>query len=349
MRSKRIPLTRYLVLYLISSLSFYSVAAADDEPLWEELRQRVKSPVFNVGALLQVVGTYENDVTTTPRNGFVLANARLKVRGELDRGWGYYMQVSFIRSPAILDANITFAPWRPLAQFQLGSMKAPFSAEFLTSTGRTDFVRRAQIVTALAPGRQVGLKIGGQSEMGLGYALGAYNGNGLSISNDNNDLMTVGRIIFERSDDRKNQSIQAGVNAYHSNDDDAPIGVPITGDFIAEGFTGERLIGGVDIRLTMKSWFASSEFLAGRFDPRGGSRAEPWGYYVTAGYRPSLAVQILGRWDSFRPDGVLEDSDQVILGLNYWPSSPTEIQTNVVIPTIGDRNVRLIMNVQVIF
>jgi hypothetical protein len=179
--------------------------------------------------------------------------------------------------------------------------------------------------------------------------LGAFNGNGLRITNDDDNLMTAGRLGFRRVNTDRSRLVAFGVNGYHSKDTDAPIGVPITGDFIAEGYTGERLVGGADIRLEYDRWMMSSEVLAGRYDPRGSDRVEPWGYDVTLGYSFGPKVQALGRWDSFRSDGIIGDSEMVILGLNYWPTTPAEIQMNAELPTTGSRNPRLLVNVQVAF
>jgi hypothetical protein len=166
------PMRQWLFVFVAFCLLLPSPVMAADEPLWDELKRRIKSPVFNIGALIQVVGSYENDRPIPPRNGFVLANSRLRVNGELDGNWGYYVQFSLTKAPAFLDANIHLAPWGPWADFKAGAFKTPFSAEFLISASKTDFVNRAQVVTALSAGRQVGFQCSGSDRRRLWLRLG---------------------------------------------------------------------------------------------------------------------------------------------------------------------------------
>jgi hypothetical protein len=103
------------------------------------------------------------------------------------------------------------------------------------------------------------------------------------------------------------------------------------------------------VRLTVSDWFAAAEAIGSRFDPRGSSRVEPFGYHVTTGLMVRPSTQLLARWDSIRFDGVADDSDVLVLGANHWPSAPTEVQLNVGFPTTGPRNIEVLANVQVAF
>lgn len=334
-------LTYGMILITISA-----TMAAADEPLIDTLKNRFQSEPLKLGALVQVVGTYESGDSTIAHDGFMLANFRVSIGGKLDEGWGYFLQASFTRTPAFLDATVRYRRWTA-AGFDLGAFKAPFSAELLTSAASIDFVNRSQAAALLSPGRQVGIVARGEFDSGFGYALGALNGNGLSAGNDDNHLMGVGRATY--SDSFEDGSVRVGLNAFQSQDTDAPIGLPIRGDFFAEGFSGKRMGYGVDVRFTYRAWLASAEFIGARYDPRGGTRVEPDGYHMTAGYKPADDTQVLLRWDSFAGDGAVADSDLIILGLNYWPTSPTEFQINAVIPTTGARDLQLLANLQLGF
>lgn len=333
-------------LFTMLTLMLCVTAASADEALMDELRDRFQSKPLTLGALLQVVGIYANEDSALVNDGFGIANFRLSLKGELDGGWGYFLQGSFIKEPAFLDASVHYRRWRR-AGFDFGAFKAPFSAEFLTGAASIDFVNRSQVVTLLAPGRQVGAVAHGRFDSGFGYQLAALNGNGLTNTNDDDRLMGAGRIDYTGTFD--GGTVEAGVNAYHSYDTNAPIGVPITGDFIAEGFAGQRLAYGADARVVYRRWLAAAELIGSRFDPRGGSRVEPNGYHLTGGFKTTSKTQVLLRWDSFSGDGAVEDSDLVVLGFNFWPTSPTEFQLNVVIPTESDRSLQLLANVQVGF
>ena len=86
----------------------------------------------------------------------ILYGARLS--GELDNGFGYLFQTNFTDWPAILNAQIKYR-FSGTVAMSAGQFKAPFSYEFLTYGGSIDFVNRATMVTALAPGRQVGADV----------------------------------------------------------------------------------------------------------------------------------------------------------------------------------------------
>ena len=337
---KKIVLSSMLALLMCVN------AASADETLMDELKQRFQSKPLTLGALIQVVGIFEDDDTAIVNNGFGIANFRLSLRGQLDGGWGYFLQTSFVKEPAFLDANVRYRRWQR-AGFDFGAFKTPFSAEFLTGAASIDFVNRSQVVTLLAPGRQVGAMAHGKFESGFGYRLAALNGNGLNTTNDDDRLMGAGRLDFSGTFD--GGTVAAGINAYHSYDTNAPIGVPITGDFLAEGFAGQRMAYGADVRVESRSWLAAAEFIGSQFDPRGGTRVKPSGYHLTCGYKPTTKTQVLLRWDSFSGDGAVADADLVVIGFNYWPTSPTEFQLNAAIPTKGDGGLQLLANVQVGF
>jgi len=68
---------------------------------------------------------------------------------------------------------------------RFGLFKSPFSHEFLTSAASLDFVRRSQVVSALAPARRIGAQLRGALGGGLiAYRLGVFNGNGFDSQND---------------------------------------------------------------------------------------------------------------------------------------------------------------------
>ncbi len=69
--------------------------------------------------------------------------------------------------------------------------KAPFSKNFLTGSESIDFVNRSQVVSILAPNRQIGVKLSGSfSGKTISYQAGVFNGNRYANNNnDNNDFM----------------------------------------------------------------------------------------------------------------------------------------------------------------
>ncbi len=99
----------------------------EDEPRHKEFVSLLKKKYFQVGALVQVFADFQTE-RTKGRNGFSIANLRWKVDGEFDDGYGYAFEMSFTRSPAILDARLHYA-FDPAFTADLGLFKPPFSKQ----------------------------------------------------------------------------------------------------------------------------------------------------------------------------------------------------------------------------
>ncbi|MGB2958325.1 MAG: porin [Bacteroidota bacterium] len=317
-----------------------------DEPLFDELMSALKQKHLSVGLLLQVGTDFQIERSFPGNNGFNISNARIDVSGELDGGFGYLLQASLTGSPSILDAK---AHYRITQQFivDAGLFKPPFSKEFLTHPGSIDFVNRSQVVTALVASRQIGVQLRGAiSGSPVGYGVGVFNGNGFDgNNNDNNDFMYAGRLgISPLLGD--SSLLEVGVNGLYSNDKNAVIG-----SGVLPSFDGTRLMYGGDVRMMYRDFLLSAEAIVSRLKQRDGRIDEPSGYYVSAGYMLTATSQILLRWDSFSPDGFGSDSRLLIFGYNLWPTRPTEVQVNYVIPTreAGPKHHQLLLNAQIMF
>ena len=328
-----------LVIGSVSNPAF-SQTSNGDEPAFDRLRQTVKSDYFNLGVVVQTVGDLVWDRDGLPgNNGFSIATSRLKVNGELDFGLGYFVQTDFARSPALLDARLSYKIAEYLS-VDAGLFKAPFSAEFLIGAPSIDFVNRSQTVSTLAPGRQVGVGLrGGTSDGMFGYRVGVFNGNGRTLSgNDNNRLMYTARVTTRPN--VSNGFLEVGANLAFSEDNSA-------------GFNGDRLLFGGDFRWTMERLLVSAEAIYADLDPVAGMSRQPFGYQATVGYMLDPdRHQILGRFDSFDLDTIGGSSDFIVLGYNFWPSQAFEFQVNYLIPVhdgsrVGDQ--QILVNFQVAF
>lgn len=305
------------------------VAAQGDEPLFGRLTSQFKQPYLSFGMLLQTVADYQFDRSFAGSNGFTIANARFSIAGQLDQGFGYFLQTNFAGTPAILDAYLTYDISSALS-LRVGQFKAPFSAEFLTSASSIDFVNRSQTVTALAAGRQ----LGGQVEIalgdrGVGATLGVFNGNGTAPNgNDSDDLMYAGRVFL-------NAPIGAGTgdqarlafNLAHSED----VATAISG--VVGSFSGGRTLIGFDVRATIGQELLSGEVIFAALDPSVGAQRDPWGFHVTFGHSFATNLQGLLRWDRFDTDGPGDPTNLIVAGLNVWPTLATEFQINYLIDT----------------
>ncbi len=328
------------VLLMGPALTAFSQTTSQDEPAFSRLTQAVKSDEFSVGVVVQAVGDLIWDRGGLPgNNGFSISTARLSVRGDLDFGLGYFMQTDFSRSPALLDARLSYRLAEQLV-LDAGLFKAPFSAEFLIPAPSIDFVNRSQTVSALAPGRQLGVGLrGGTSDGMFGYRVAVLNGNGRSLGgNDNDRLMYVGRVSTQPN--LNEGSLEVGVNIAFSEDD---IG----------GFTGDRLLFGGDFRWTNDRLMVSGEAIYADLDPVVGDSRSPFGYQATFGYMLDPGRhQLLGRWDSLDLDTPAGSTDYFVLGWNFWPSQAFEFQLNYLIPVHDGSDVadqQVLVNFQVAF
>ncbi len=324
-------------------------SAAGEEPRFESLLERFRTPALRITALLQVVADFQPERSFSGRNGFSLAASRLGIAGQLDRDFSYLMRANFSASggPSILDARLSYAP-RPDVAVDLGQFKVPFSKEFLTGAGTIDFVNRAQFVSALVPGRQLGAQVRGTAAgERLALAAGLWNGNA-AASNGNDDdrfLYAARATVRPLATPGAPGPLELGANVAVSRDRNSSL---LAGSL--PGFAGRRRLAGADVRWTPGDWLASGEVIGARLEPDAGGRLEPWGFQVTGGYRWTPRLQGLARFERFRPDGASADLDLFIAGLNVTASRPIGIQVNLVLPTnAGRRHQQLLLNTQLDF
>ncbi len=319
------------------------------EPRLDELIANFKKPYLSFGALFQFVGDFQPERSFGGSNGFSIGNMRVSLSGELDQGFGYFFQTNFATAPAILDAKAYYR-FSPALVVDVGLYKAPFSRELLTGAGALDFVRRSQVVTALAPARQIGASLRGDVADGVvSYGVGIFNGNKFNGNrNDSNEFLYVARLsVFPKAlkGTKPGDRLELAINVARSEDEDTDFG----GGFLSD-FQGEQTLVGGDFRLTRDRFLLAGEFIAARLEFAAGPTADPTGFHLTGGYQLTEWSQFLVRWDSLSPDGVTGESDLVLLGYNIWPTGATQLRANYVIPTVGGvDNHQLLMSAQVAF
>lgn len=343
------------IILIISSFLLVNTAIAqnNDEPLMKEYQKRFKSKYFNFGAVLQFVFDYQGARTEAGSNGFSIANMRLQMNGNFDAGFGYFLQTKFDKSPGILDAYITYRLARAF-NVQFGQFKAPFSKELLIGAPNIDFVNRSRVVSTLAPGRQIGIQFDGFvfNEL-LQFQAGLFNGNGTaSNNNDNNNFLYAARLAvfpawFE-SDYGK--GLEFGLNAAYSKDERLNL---LNGAL--NEFSGERMLGGSDLRINYNNLLFAGEYVFANLDADSGQTIKPGGFQVTAGYRLRPDVQLLLRWDQLNLDQAVSDGqnykDRLVFGINFWPTSITELQLNYIVnPDARElKRHQILLNGQIVF
>lgn len=175
----------------------------------------------NLSNRLQVRYTHEqfDDIRTPPatlptsledKGSFRIRRMKTKFDGWIytkDLTFELQMNWAAATSPTNLileDANLDydFTGGKKAFRLKAGQYKAGFGRQELTSSGSQQFVDRAITNAAFAPARQIGLQAWGQfgpeavADM-LEWRVGAYNGNGVNVSaNDNDKYLLAARVMF---------------------------------------------------------------------------------------------------------------------------------------------------------
>ena len=330
----------FLLILFLSGFS-QNFSQSSDEPLLEELKNNFKKKYFSVSVVFQTVADFQAERNLPGKNGFNIANMRVAFSGELDNNFGYLLKTNFLNSPAILDAFMNYKVANEL-KVQAGLFKSPFSKEFLTGAESIDFVNRSQVVSVLAPNRQIGVQLSGSFDGKIvNYLAGVFNGNRYANNNnDNNEFMYAGRLSVtpDLNISGGDSYLEIGINGAYSKDASVNIG--------GANFAGERMVAGGDVRLQLSSFLISGEYIYADLE-----NINPSGFHATLGYMLNSKNQILFRYDSFNEDTRAPDSNLLIFGYNLFPTQVTELQVNYIVnPDDSDFNHhQLLINGQVAF
>lgn len=308
--------SKLLFLFILAIFLFQENVSAQ-ETLLDKFKEYFKTDYFSAGILFQSVFDYQGERTLPGQNGFSIANARLKLSGKLDKGFGYFIQTNFIKSSPLLDAFMSYK-FSEQAKVKIGQFKAPFSLEELTSASAIDFVNRSNVVNNLAPKRQIGLELSGNSNNKIiSYQAGIFNGNKTINGNNDKKFLYAGRV---------------GLNPIMNNKIDLMLGINAAYNNANENLeNGKELLTGGDLRFNFYNFLLSGEFIYSS-KKRFNNTIDAKGYYVTAGYNIINKVQILLRWDDYLPYKILGDENRyIIIGCNVWPTEATEFQINYLI------------------
>lgn len=329
-RITAIAIVTTFLLLLFSSPAMMAQSSGEGASDFEEFRQQFKKDYFSVGALLQTVGDYQPE-RFSGTNGFRVGNARMKIYGEFDEGFGYLLQTNFTSSTSILDAT-TYYRFSPGFQVQAGLFKTPFSYEFLTGAPALDVIGRSTVVNQLTPNRQVGAQISGRTNDGiLSYKAGVFNGNRFGANrNNDNQLLYVGRLEanFETDASTTGNKITFGMNASYEDKKQENA----TGNLI-DRFRGKQTLLGSDVHITQGELMLKGELIYSWLESITGDEFNPFGYHATVGYHATPDFQLLARWDYFDGDVLANNARNVVAAINVFPSDISKIQVNYIIPT----------------
>jgi phosphate-selective porin len=159
-----------------------------------------------------------------------LRRARIGLEGEWRR---FGFEAQFDPADDADHLKDLYGDYRFAKAFRLraGHIKVPFSYEWLTSAGKTDFVERSLIVTNLSPSRDWGVMAHGAAGQRLDYMVGLFKGDGRS------DRFRAERTIAARLELKATKALDLGAS-FSDGDVEAPDEVGGV-DPIPRGLPGE--------------------------------------------------------------------------------------------------------------
>ena len=245
-----------------------------------------------------------------------IRRARLAVEGNLAPRVAYKMEIDAVRSPALLDARLDYR-LRPYAKFTVGQFKIPFSQENLDSDRDLTFIERSLVGLSLTPGRDtgnngrdVGAQVAGNIARSDGrplfdYAVGVFNGAGITRRDDNRRKDGAGRLV---------------VHPF--------AGLSLAGDYYngASGVTNiPRERAGIEFAYTRKLYSLRGEYIWGHDGP-----VRKYGWYSQFAYRFQPKWEALARFDTFDPHrhAGQDTTKTYLVGVNWYLNSHVKLQAN---------------------
>lgn len=306
------------ILFFICSLP---LTAQQQEPLADRLEERLKTDIFNLGFLLQAEGVFSfDDDDFNGGRQFDLGATRLDIRGNIDNGFLYRLQLDFRRQTSVLDAQVGYR-FSDNMRIIAGAFKPFLSADLDPSPGDTDFMNRARQVGAMMNSREIGLTLLGEPG-NFNYRIGLYNGTGLARNNDNRFMYTA---RFGYTTHLNGGALELGFNGAY--DETRMNNVGNTGLVSM----GNRVLYGGFIKLDTSTIFGTAEILQTKFDAQnfGGNEETITGFYATLGSNVSSKDQLLIRWDYLDFDLRDDSSDLITAGWNHQATRLISFQLNL--------------------
>jgi phosphate-selective porin len=266
---------------------------------------------LKLGGYIQVFGVdWDKDTDT-----FSLRRARVALTGEIVKNLKFKLNVDVVKSPALLDAEVEFAPTK-IAGLRIGQFRVPFSLESYTSTADLDLINRAAAVDTLAPGRDNGssgrdvgtVVFGGTSW--VEYVVGLVNGAGINKADTNSHKDFSGRIVLKPV-----KFLAVGGSLYRGRQTvtaDAPL--------VARNKEGLEAV------LSVSRFTAKGEYIHAQDDLISKS-----GWYAQAGYFALPGkLQAVVRYETLDLDRAVPDNGTNIttLGVNWIIAGKTKLQLN---------------------
>ncbi|OQX79374.1 MAG: hypothetical protein B6D61_03705 [Bacteroidetes bacterium 4484_249] len=295
--------------------------------------------------------TDNNGNTLNKPNSFYFKRARIGVMGSIPYDVSYYVMAEFspiaTGNPYLLDAFITYAPFKKYLKFTIGQFKSPVGLELNTPCHALYTIRRSTVVNNLAtPFRDMQFMLFGSTDSLFGrkdlisYKISILNGTGLNHWDDNKFKDIAARLVISPW-----EWLKIG-GSYRTGKQD----IKKTGQV-----QKTRTRYGADLSFELKNILFQAEYLfgedVGKVASGGGCGGKSTavadsliysksGFFVMAGYMTPWNLQPIIKFESYNPHVknestykylyVEQDFIQTTLtfGLNYFLNDWTRIQVN---------------------
>lgn len=252
-----------------------------------------KSSKLEISNRVQIRFTQELPEVGDDVGSFRIRRAKTKFEGwAYTKDLTYELQLNWPDTANPLeDAAVSYDFTRGKKTFVLkgGQFKVPFGRQELTSSGSQEFVDRSAVSNEFARGRDIGVQIGGQPLGGkIDWRFGIFNGNGRTVSRNDNDKYQVnGRVTWQPFGDVKysegdfestDKPLLAIAGQYESNER------PVAATSTSPADSAEREIVGADVVFKYKGLFAYGEFYDATTERNVATDFDSSGYVAQVGY-----------------------------------------------------------------
>lgn len=285
-----------------------------------------KSARVDISNRVQIRFTEQMPEVGDDRGSFRIRRAKTKFEGwAYTKDLTYELQLNWADSANVLEdavVNYDFTKGKKEFQLKAGQFKVPFGRQELTSSGSQQFVDRAAVSNTFARGRDIGFQVWGTPLAGkLDWRVGVFNGNGRTVSlNDNDKYQYNARVTFQPFGDVKysesdfestDRPLFAIAGEYESNDRQ---GATTNNDI-------DREIVGGDVVFKFKGFSLYGELFEAADDPETGADVDLRGFIAQAGYfLVRNKFEIAARLAELDPNKDLDNNEQEERGLalNYF-------------------------------
>lgn len=289
------------------------------------VRPAGKEPRLTVGGFLhaQAESGDRVDARFDESDRVYFRRARVNVQGGFAEHFDFKVEAEVGGNTLGPSSNLraqgtdVYVHWKryPAAQVRFGQFKTPYSFEQIYADTMIATPERALGIDRLALGRQIGVQLMGDlAEKRVSYAIGAFNGNGVNTSNNDDDGFLVAARLAATLQERGKLKWTAGVNGYRSEDRNAA--APPEAGLANNTFTGTRHAWGADTQLVTDRLEVVTEYLRAEYDPAAATARDLSTFYVLGGWLFTPKWQGVLRYETY--DGLTSSTNAWTGGANYF-------------------------------